>query len=187
MLPGTESEVEHHRVRIVGRYAIGAGFMAGATLVTGRETFLEIFKQCVAGRDQRGTREARSPERSPEAVVREMNKRLEPSATAVTRAELCAAEQRYWLKEKPVGIMFTLGRPRGVRSRCRRSLPGARQRSAKSPARLRHAQRRSDTAAVTSIGRLPAGAHFLGASVFCPPSCSRSDFIFCCEPTGSCR
>jgi len=108
ILPGTESEIEHHRVRILGRYAIGAGFMAGATLVTGRETFLEIFKNASPEEISVGLVKL-APGASSEAVVTEMNRRLQPAAIAITRAELCAAEERYWLKEKPVGIMFTSG------------------------------------------------------------------------------
>lgn len=108
MLPGTESEVEHHRVRIVGQYAIGAGFVAGATLVTGRETFFEIFKEASPDEISAGLVKL-APGASAEAAAAEMNKRLQPAAAAITRAELCAAEQRFWLKVKPVGIMFTSG------------------------------------------------------------------------------
>jgi hypothetical protein len=43
MTPGTASEVEDHRMRIIGDYSIGPGFTAGTTLVTGRDTCLQIF------------------------------------------------------------------------------------------------------------------------------------------------
>jgi putative ABC transport system permease protein len=108
LLPGVASEVEHHRVRIVGRYAIGAGFIAGATLVTGRETFVEIFQEASPERISVGLVKL-VPGASAEAAAAEMKKRLWPVATAITRAELSAAEQRFWLKVKPIGIMFTSG------------------------------------------------------------------------------
>jgi putative ABC transport system permease protein len=106
---GITSEVQHHRVRIVGRYAIGAGFVAGATLITGRETFLNIF-QGTASADQINVGLIKlAPGVSPRAAAEEMKRRLWPVATAVTRSELARAEQRFWLKVKPIGIMFTSG------------------------------------------------------------------------------
>ena len=106
--PGITSEVQHHRIRIVGRYAIGAGFVAGATMITSRETFLRVFHEADPERINAGLVKL-LPGTSPEAVAQEMNKRLWPEATAVTRAELSKAEQRYWLEVKPIGIMFTSG------------------------------------------------------------------------------
>jgi len=38
-----------------------------------------------------------------------MRRLIGPAATAVTRGELSAAEQHFWLKVKPIGIMFTSG------------------------------------------------------------------------------
>src|SRR5207237_5015700 len=43
------------------------------------------------------------------AVVRRMNAVLGPDARALTRAELGAMEQDFWLNTKPIGIMFTSG------------------------------------------------------------------------------
>lgn len=108
LISGVSSEVQHHRIRIVGRYAIGAGFVAGATLVTGRDTFLEVFKEASPDRINAGLVKL-IPGTSPQAAALEMKKRLWPVATALTRAELSGKEQRFWLKVKPVGIMFTSG------------------------------------------------------------------------------
>lgn len=105
---GVKSEVQHHRIRIVGRYAIGAGFVAGATLITGRETFLRIFPEASADRISVGLVRV-APGTSPTAVAADMKKRLSPVVTAMTRAEISAAEQHFWLKVKPIGIMFTSG------------------------------------------------------------------------------
>jgi putative ABC transport system permease protein len=105
---GAASEVQHHRVRIIGRYAVGAVFIAGATMVTGRETFLRIFPEADAGSVSIGLIKL-TPRASPEAVAAEMNRMLWPEAIAVTRATLSKAERRYWLRVKPIGIMFTSG------------------------------------------------------------------------------
>ncbi|MEA2922807.1 MAG: putative transport system permease protein, partial [Bradyrhizobium sp.] len=105
---GTTSEVQHHRVRIVGRYEIGGGFVAGATLITGRDTFFEIFPGTSPDQINFGLVKL-APGVSPRAAAAEMNNRLWPAATAMTRSELASAEQSFWLNVKPIGIMFTSG------------------------------------------------------------------------------
>jgi putative ABC transport system permease protein len=107
-MPGVSSEVQHHRIRIVGRYAIGGGFVAGSTLVTGRDTFVKVFKGTLADQPNVGLVKL-APGISPRAAAVEMKKRLWPVATALTRSELSSAEQHFWLNVKPIGIMFTSG------------------------------------------------------------------------------
>jgi putative ABC transport system permease protein len=109
LAPGVTSEVDHHRIRIVGRYSIGGGFVAGATLITGRDTFVKVFNG-TSTVDQTNIGLVKlAPGISPRVVAVEVKKRLWPVATAVTRSELAGAEQRFWLKVKPIGIMFTSG------------------------------------------------------------------------------
>lgn len=105
---GVHSEVQHHRIRIVGRYAIGAGFVAGATMVTGRETFMSVFPEASPDRVSVGLVRL-APGISPALAAAEINKRLAPVAVAMTQRDLSAAEQHFWLKVKPIGIMFTSG------------------------------------------------------------------------------
>jgi putative ABC transport system permease protein len=105
---GVSSEVEHHRVRIVGRYEIGAGFVAGATLITGRDTFFEIFQGTSPDQINFGLVKL-APGVSPSVAAAEMKQRLWPAATVVTRSELTSGEQSFWLNVKPIGIMFTSG------------------------------------------------------------------------------
>lgn len=105
---GTVSEVQHHRIRIVGQYAIGAGFVAGATLVTGRDTFLEVFKEASLDTINAGLVKL-APGASARTAAAELTKRLWPAAKAVSRADLSKAERTFWLNVKPIGIMFTSG------------------------------------------------------------------------------
>jgi putative ABC transport system permease protein len=107
-VPGVSSEVQHHRIRIVGQYGIGGGFVAGATLITSRETFLEVFKQASPDRINLGLVKI-APGTSARAVADEIKTQLWPVATATTRSDSARAEQAYWLKVKPIGIMFTSG------------------------------------------------------------------------------
>ncbi len=106
---GAVSELQHHQLRIVGRYGIGAGFVAGATLVTGRDTFLDVFRDSASAERVGLGLVKLAPGVSPAKTAAEMRRILAPAATAATRAELSAAEQRFWLKVKPIGIMFTTG------------------------------------------------------------------------------
>jgi putative ABC transport system permease protein len=108
LAPGISSEVDHHRIRIVGQYTIGGGFVAGATLITSRETFLKVFKRASPDQANIGLVKLASGV-SPEAVQGEMKKRLWPVASALTRAEISSIDQRFWVKVKPIGIMFTSG------------------------------------------------------------------------------
>jgi len=105
---GMTSEGEHHRVHIAGRYSIGGGFAAGATMVTSQETFLRIFEGADGEQVSAGLISLQ-PGVSAEAVVRTLNDRLWPEARAITRGDLTRAEQQYWLHVKPIGIMFTSG------------------------------------------------------------------------------
>jgi putative ABC transport system permease protein len=106
--PGVTSEVQHHRIRIVGQYAIGGGFVAGATLTVGRETFLEVFPQAAGDRVNLGLVKI-AQGASPRAVAEKIKTRLWPGATALIRSDRAEAEQNFWLNIKPIGIMFTSG------------------------------------------------------------------------------
>lgn len=108
LIPGTTSELNHHRLHIVGRYAAGGGFTAGATILTGRDTFFDIFEGRTPDTISLGLVKL-APGISPSAVAAELRERLSPAAIASTRPEIVAAEQRFWLKTKPIGIMFSSG------------------------------------------------------------------------------
>lgn len=106
--PGARGELGGHRLRLVGRYAVGTGFVAGATVLTSPRTFLRAFPARSADAVGLGLVKVR-PGASAEAVARQLDAVLGPSAQALTRAELSARERHYWLDVKPIGIMFTSG------------------------------------------------------------------------------
>ena len=106
--PGVISEVQNHRVQVVGRYVIGAGFVAGATMITGRDTFTRIFPEESPDRISLGLVRLK-PGVSTEIAAAELKKRLAPVATVLTQEELARGEQHFWLKVKPIGIMFSSG------------------------------------------------------------------------------
>ncbi len=106
--PGVESEMQGRRLRIVGQYAIGAGFVAGATTITSRETYFRLFAGTSADLPNLGLVRI-APGASPKRVAAAMNAQLWPVAAARPRAEIGGAEQSFWLNVKPIGIMFTSG------------------------------------------------------------------------------
>jgi putative ABC transport system permease protein len=106
--PGVTSEVQGHRVRLVGKYSIGAGFVAGATMITGHETFFRIFSGSSPEQPNLGLVKIEGSA-SPSAVAAAMNRELRPVAVAHPRQDIARAEQSFWLNVKPIGIMFTSG------------------------------------------------------------------------------
>jgi putative ABC transport system permease protein len=105
---GTSVEMSRHRVRIVGQYTIGAGFVANGSTIMSDETFERLF----------GAERSRwitlglvklHPGAESEDAARRANTELMPMARVVTRATIEAGERQYSLAVKPIGILFTSG------------------------------------------------------------------------------
>ena len=105
---GTRSELRDRHLNIVGQYRIGGGFAAGATMITGRETFMRTFTNASSELINLGLVKI-AANASPKTVAETIRAKIRPVATAFTRAEIMAAEENYWLQVKPIGIMFTSG------------------------------------------------------------------------------
>jgi putative ABC transport system permease protein len=105
---GISSEIARHRVNVVGRYTMGAGFVAGATFVTSDHTFERIFPGSDMDRASFGLVKLR-PGLTPGDLTPQINSMLGPSARAITRQEISDYEQGFWMNIKPIGIMFTTG------------------------------------------------------------------------------
>ena len=91
---GTVSEIEHHRVEVVGRYRIGAGFVAGSTMITSQDTFLRIFAGAPPQNVSIGAVKLR-PGQSPEAAARQITAMLRPAAAGVVVAFVAGAAILY--------------------------------------------------------------------------------------------
>lgn len=105
--PGVASEIDRRRLRLVGDYTIGTGFVAGASVIISDETLRRLFG---------GKREDVSlglvrlnSGASPDEVAQRINEIAGSEVRAVTRAEINHAEETFWLNVKPIGIMFTSG------------------------------------------------------------------------------
>ena len=105
--PGVATEINHRRVRLVGNYTIGTGFVAGASIIASQETLRRISgtdREMVSLGLVRLKKGA-----SPTEVARQINAISGSEFRAVTRAEIYHAEETFWLNVKPIGIMFTSG------------------------------------------------------------------------------
>src|SRR5207237_8688455 len=83
---------------------------AASTPITSPETSLEIFQRLSPSTDRINTGLVKiTPRVSARAVAEEIKTRMWPVATALTRSDSAKAEKAFWLKVKPIGIMFTSG------------------------------------------------------------------------------
>ncbi|MGE0455280.1 MAG: FtsX-like permease family protein [Vicinamibacteria bacterium] len=105
---GAEAELQGERVRVVGRYTMGAGFVANATLVCSERTLARVLGDPIRRGSSLGLVRL---EPGAEAVRAKaaLAAALGPSAVVMTREEHSAREARLWLDVKPIGIVFTSG------------------------------------------------------------------------------
>ncbi len=87
---------------------MGAGFVAGSAIITGRQTFLDTFQEASHERLSLGLVKVATTA-SPRKVASEITAQMSPVATALTRSEFLRNERAFWLSVKPIGIMFHTG------------------------------------------------------------------------------
>jgi putative ABC transport system permease protein len=105
---GLVSELENRRVTVGATYAYGSGFMADASVIVGDRTLVRVSP---------GTsREAVSlglvgvaPGASVKAVMASLAERLPADVKVWSRRDLEKNEQRFFVKIKPIGLMFFSG------------------------------------------------------------------------------
>jgi putative ABC transport system permease protein len=113
LAPGTVSELNGRRVRVVGAFALGTDFRSNGTLVISEANLL----RCCPGRAAApwsltpidvGVLRLR-PGTSPEVVRRDVAARLPADVVVLTKAELVRKEQDFWEKVTPIGVVFDIG------------------------------------------------------------------------------
>lgn len=106
--PGTVTEVDGRRLRVVGDYDWGSGFNALGALVVNQDAFANLLAG--GGRE---TREVGLVRLAPGADLVEVQARLVAALPAdvrvLSRAEIGAVDRHYWLREKPLGLIFSSG------------------------------------------------------------------------------
>lgn len=112
--PGTVTEIAPadriagRQVEVVGTFAWGAGFVANGVAVTGQSTFAQIFPNRRPGNLQLGL--IRLHDEADQRQVMQTLQRLLPEDVLLwSRSQLEARDRRFFLRERPIGLMFTSG------------------------------------------------------------------------------
>ncbi|MCG8462094.1 MAG: FtsX-like permease family protein [Holophagales bacterium] len=105
---GTRSEMAGRQVEVVGSFRWGAGFAAHALVMVGRRTFDSVFRGHPPDAVELGLLRL-EPGASAPAVAAELHKRLPPDVRAFTREAIQASDRAFFLRDRPIGLMFTSG------------------------------------------------------------------------------
>lgn len=106
--PGTVTEFNGHRVEVAGEFEWGAGFVANGLAVSSRPTFARLVPDQDVEQVQLGLVRL-EPGADADRVVRDLRARLPADVAVWRRSEVEAADRRFFLSERPIGIMFTSG------------------------------------------------------------------------------
>jgi putative ABC transport system permease protein len=105
---GGAGEVAGRRVELIGEYTLGAGFYADATLIGSDETFVRLLRRHPVEEVNLGLVRLRAGA-DPEAVARELGRRLPDDVRAWSRRTLETHERDYWNRVSAVGVIFGVG------------------------------------------------------------------------------
>jgi putative ABC transport system permease protein len=105
---GSVGELESRKLQIVATYAHGSGFVSSAVVVVSDRTFCRVLSGYPRSDVSIGLVKIR-PGADPDAVVRALTTALPADIQLMRRSELEAIDQHYFVRLKPVGIMFSSG------------------------------------------------------------------------------
>jgi putative ABC transport system permease protein len=108
VVTGLRTEVEHRAVEIVATYVHGTGFIAAASMFVSDATFVRLFPRSSTRLAGLGLLRL-APEASPDVIARRLRAALPIDVRVMTRADLESIEQRYFVRGRPLGIMFSAG------------------------------------------------------------------------------
>lgn len=106
--PGTTSEFEGRRLKVADEFRWGAGFVANGLAVTSDATFAQAFPRRRPSTVQLGLVRV-TDGASPGEVAGRLRERLSADVRVWTRDEIRDADRRFFLRERPIGLMFTSG------------------------------------------------------------------------------
>lgn len=105
---GMTGEMGGQRVQIVGEYTLGAGFAADGTVIVNDDTFARLFPLHPLSEPSAGLLRL-DPGSDPDAVVRELRRRLPPDVRVWSRHTLAEHERAYWSSSTSIGLIFGAG------------------------------------------------------------------------------
>ena len=105
---GIHSDIERHRIHIIGGFFMGASFADDGHVLTSIRTFMNIFPRRNANFIDAGLIELH-PGYNPERVKSELSPLLHPSVRLISLREIIEEEKNYWKKRTPIGFIFSMG------------------------------------------------------------------------------
>ena len=105
---GTVSELDGRRLTVAGQYTWGAGFIAQGIGLTSRSTFRRVFEHAQRRDIQLGLIRLR-PGADAHATLGELRRRMPENVRVWTRDQLRAQDRRFFMSDRPIGLMFTSG------------------------------------------------------------------------------
>lgn len=106
--PGVVTEVSGRQIEIVATYKYGAGFVCDGAMMTGTGTMAQMFPGYKRDLPTAGLIQL-APGAYVDQVKAELEKILGADVKVWTRAELEANEQLFFVKLRPIGMMFFSG------------------------------------------------------------------------------
>ncbi|MEM7349863.1 MAG: FtsX-like permease family protein [Acidobacteriota bacterium] len=106
--PGVVSEFNRRRATVVGGFEWGVGFVANGVAIISNDTFSRAFPGEPADELQLGLIRL-APNARASDVLQHLTAQLPVGARAWTRAEIEALDRRFFLSERPIGLMFQSG------------------------------------------------------------------------------
>ncbi|MDA8020032.1 MAG: FtsX-like permease family protein [Thermoanaerobaculia bacterium] len=106
--PGTRTEFEGRSLRVVDSFRWGAGFVANGIAVASQATFAKAFPGRPPSMAQLGLVRAETGVSAAE-VARRLRNRLPADIEVWTRDAIEDRDRRFFLAERPIGLMFTSG------------------------------------------------------------------------------
>jgi putative ABC transport system permease protein len=106
--PGTMTEIENRQIEIVATYGHGSGFISDASIVVSDRTLSRLFNGYPLDQVNIGLVKL-EPGADQDAVVHKLEEVLPSDVKVWRRPDLEAAEQKFFVRIRPLGIMFSSG------------------------------------------------------------------------------
>lgn len=105
---GRTVEIGKRRVKLVGQYSIGTGFIELGTVIVSDQNFIRIFAGQSLDEVNLGFVKLR-PGAEPSDAARQLQEILPRDVHVLTREELMSGERRYWVVNTSTGMIFGFG------------------------------------------------------------------------------
>jgi putative ABC transport system permease protein len=104
----TDLQIGGTRIEVVGEFAMGTGFGADGDVVTGEQTFQELFPQQSLEQVSLGLVRIK-PGFDADSIAAELRRQLPPDVYVWTRDQIEQNEREHWVIRTSVGVIFALG------------------------------------------------------------------------------